>query len=183
MAGDDVGALGAPSVARVEVVALRQRERRGAKECLVEAVCILRPPSGPLSKAQKKVAVEKFVHERGGSLTPGDIEYCYHSIVNPGFVGKGRQALMACFGSNGQRYIEECFTQPNEADRLYNIRNAINHGDIDAENPEELLRVEARLRRLFLIVLGMFGRLVPFPYPLDAALEKSGESPPSGGTA
>lgn len=152
-------------------------------ECLVEAVCILQPPSGTLSKAQKKAAVENYVKERGGLLTPGDIDNCYHSIVNPGFVGKGRNALTVCFGSDGQQYIEECFTQSIEADRLYNVRNAINHGDIDAENPEELLRVEARLRRLFMIVWGMFGRLVPFSYPLDPDLEESGESPPSGGTA
>ncbi len=152
-------------------------------ECLVEAVCILQPSSGSLSKLQKKVAVENYVKERGGSLTPGDIENCYRSIVNPGFVGKGRNALTVCFGSDGQLYIDGCFTLPIEADRLYNIRNAINHGDIDAENPQELLRVEARLRRLFMIVWGMFGRLVPFPYPLDSALESSSKSPPAGDTA
>jgi hypothetical protein len=54
--------------------------------------------------------------------------------------------------------------------RLYDVRNAINHGDIDGENPEELARVANRYRRLKLMVLGMFGRLVPFRFPIDSDL-------------
>jgi hypothetical protein len=48
-------------------------------------------------------------------------------------------------------------------ERLYDIRNAINHGDVDAENPNELLRLEARLRRLWLILWRMFGPFVGAP--------------------
>lgn len=57
-----------------------------------------------------------------------------------------------------------------QANRLYDIRNAINHGDIDAENPTEILRVESRLRRLWMIVWRMFGLFVPFPAPADSRL-------------
>ena len=39
---------------------------------------------------------------------------------------------------------------------------------VDAENPDELMRIEARMGRLFIIVWGMFGRLMPFPYPVDS---------------
>ena len=65
------------------------------------------------------------------------------------------------------RYIVECFRLKNRKDRLYDIRNAISHGEVDAENPEELIRIEARRMRLWMIVFGMFGRLVPFRAPSD----------------
>ena len=77
-----------------------------------------------------------------------------------------------CFSDTGNRYIEECFELSPPEDRLYDIRNAINHGDIDAENPEELLRVEARLHRLWMVIWRMFGWFIPFPTPVDTELAK-----------
>jgi hypothetical protein len=143
-----------------------------AFECLVDAVTTLAPPQNRMSQSAKKEAVERYVKDRGGRLTPQDIEHCYRSIVNPGFVGKASHALAVCFGNDAPHYVEECFTRTPKRDQLYLIRNAINHGEVDAENPDELLRVEARIGRLFIIVWGMFGRLVPFPYPLDSELKK-----------
>jgi hypothetical protein len=57
---------------------------------------------------------------------------------------------------------------PERQQRLYQIRNDINHGSVDAENPTELVRVEARLRMLWLIVWRMFGCFLPFPAPADS---------------
>ena len=139
-----------------------------AFECLVDAVNHLVPAQNRLSAAAKTEAVDRYVQDRGGRLSPQDIEHCYRSIVNPGFVGKASHALAVCFNADGPRYVEECFTLTPKRDQLYQIRNAINHGAVDAENPDELLRIEARISRLFIIVWGMFGRLVPFPYPLDS---------------
>jgi hypothetical protein len=50
-----------------------------------------------------------------------------------------------------------------------NIRNAINHGEIDAGNPEELLRIEDKQTRLWMIVFGILGQLISVPRPLDTA--------------
>jgi hypothetical protein len=47
-------------------------------------------------------------------------------------------------------------------------RNAINHGEIDAENPEELARLNARASRLWMIVWRMFGCFIPFGAPMDS---------------
>jgi len=138
-----------------------------AFECLVEAVDILKPRPG-LTKSEKQAQIDEFVRQRDRKLTAEDIQDCYHSVVNPGFVEKASHALSECFGTEGERYAEECFRLPNRPDRLYDIRNAINHGEIDAENPNELLRVEARLRRLWMMVWRMFGRFVPFPAPVDS---------------
>lgn len=105
---------------------------------------------------------------RGGRLTAEDVQKCYQKLVNPGFVSQASHALNVCFGSIGERYTEECFRLFPKEDRLYDIRNAINHGDIDAENLNKLIRVEARLYRLWMIVFRMFGCFIPFPTPVDS---------------
>ena len=83
-------------------------------------------------------------------------------------VGKASHALKECFGDEADKYIEECFRLSVQKERLYDIRNAINHGEVDAENPEELIRIESRLSRLWLIVWGMFGCIIPFSAPVDS---------------
>lgn len=137
-----------------------------AFECLVEAVSILRPQQ-KLSKTDKQARINAFVKAHNGHLTSSDIQDCYQNIVNPGFVGKASHALTVCFGDKAAIYIEECFGLPDRNNRLYDIRNSINHGDIDAEHPEELLRIEFRLHRLWMIVWRIFGRLVPFSAPIE----------------
>lgn len=143
-----------------------------AFECLVEAVNILQPPEKP-SGSDKQSLLDQFFSNRSGKITASTIQTAYQEIVNPGFVGKASHALRVCFPTQAESYIRECFKAEKEDERLYNIRNAINHGEVDSENLEELLRIEGRLRKLWIIVWGMFGRLVPFPYPIDR------ESPPN----
>jgi hypothetical protein len=138
-----------------------------AFECLVKAVQLLHPPP-KLSTAEKNKQIAKFFTERNGELTKANIDACYHKIVDPGFRGEASYALTVCFPEDrfpniANSYIRECFPMPNKADKanyLYNIRNAINHGEIDAENPEELLRVESRLPHLQMMVWRMFDRLL-----------------------
>lgn len=138
-----------------------------AFECLVEAINILRPQQ-KLSKTEKQQRIDDFVSKRSGKLTANDIRECYQEIVNPGLVGKASHALRECFGPDAELYITECFRLPDKRQRLYDIRNSINHGEVDAENPEELHRIESRLVRLWLIVWRMFGCLVPFQAPIDS---------------
>lgn len=137
-----------------------------AFECLVDAVLILRPMQ-KLSRSQKQSRIDDFIAKRDGRLTGADIAECYQQIVNPGLVGRARHALLQCFPVEGEQYAFECFHRPDRNNRLYDIRNAINHGDIDAENPEEHLRVESRLHKLWVIVWRMFGQLVPFNAPIE----------------
>lgn len=137
-----------------------------AFECLVYAVNMLHP-SIETTKLEKQQRIDEYFAEHTDKPTAQDIEWCYRHIVNPGFRSPASHALQVCFDSNSDKYIEECFNLLPERDRLYNIRNAINHGEVDAENPEELIRIESRFSKLFLIVFGMFGRLIPFPAPVD----------------
>lgn len=137
-----------------------------AFECLVEAVCLLRPRP-KLGSAEKQVAIDAFISERKGKLDASAISECYKTFVDPGFVAKASHALKVCFPERAEQYVVECFRMKPERDRLYNIRNAINHGDVDADNPSELLRVEDRHSRLWMIVFGMLGLLIPIDRPLD----------------
>ncbi|MEA3311673.1 MAG: hypothetical protein U9Q76_05595 [candidate division WOR-3 bacterium] len=143
-----------------------------AFECLVEAVNIVQPQE-KLSKSEKQQMIDEFVSRKSGRLTPGDVQQCYQEIVNPGFVGKASHALRVCFDNEAMTYIDECFKRPDEDNRLYNIRNAINHGEVDAQDLEELLRIESRLHRLWMIVWRMFGRIVSFPAPADSELHQA----------
>ena len=128
-----------------------------AFECLVDAVEMIKPQQS-LTRSQKQEKIDEFISQQNaihGRLTAEDIQNCYTNIVNPGFRGKAINALTVCFADPTQ-YIRECFDMPEKRDNLYQIRNAIDHGDIDAENPDEMIRVEWRLSKLYPIILEMF---------------------------
>lgn len=140
-----------------------------AFECLVDAVNIIRPQT-KLPKAEKQKRINEILKSQN-TLTIEDIQKCYTEIVNPGLFGKASHALEICFQNGAQKYINECFRLKDKKNRLYDIRNAINHGDIDAENLDELMRISSRLHKLWIIVWGLFGRLIPFSAPLDKDLD------------
>jgi hypothetical protein len=130
-----------------------------AFECLVDAVCILYPHSKD-SAEKKQQQLDKLLEDHGGKVNAATVQQMSR-IVDPGFVAKASHALRICFPARADAYIHECFKVKPEADRLYDIRNAINHGDIDAANPEELIRVDDKHRRLWMIVFGMLGQFIP----------------------
>lgn len=136
-----------------------------AFECLVDAICELRPRSKE-SQQNRQQRLNEYVAQRGGQLTLEDIRHCNREFVDPGLVAKASHAISQCFDEPA-RYIEECFKIKPKEDRLYNIRNSINHGEIDADNPKELIRVAGKLSRLFIIVWRMLGRLLPLTIPVD----------------
>ena len=137
-----------------------------AFECLVEAVCFL-VPKPKTTMAQKNTAIAAFVSARGGAMDVASVIELYR-IVDAGFVGKASHALRVCFPEDAERYIEECFHREPRDSRLYSIRNAIDHGDIDADNLQEIMRVEGRHRQLWMIVFRMLGRFLPYGAPADS---------------
>jgi len=137
-----------------------------AFECLVEAICLVVPQS-KLTKQQKQDGITQFIADRQGNLDIAALGECYRSFVDPGFVAKASHALRVCCPERAEGYIVECFRIKPDQDRLYAIRNAINHGDIDSDSPQELARVEDKNDRLRMIVFGMLGRFLPFSCPLD----------------
>jgi hypothetical protein len=136
-----------------------------AFECLVETVSIARPRRRP-TKEEKQAKIDQFLADHGGRLTPADVVEL-NRTVDPGFRGKASYALRECFPDKADQFIYECFEAKPDNDRLYQIRNAINHGDIDAGNPDELIRVRDKQSRLWMIVFGMLGQIIPIPTPVD----------------
>ena len=137
-----------------------------AFECLVDAVNIAKPKP-KRTKDEKQELLDKLFEENGKNVSTKFIQDAYINIVNPGLKQKAEHALNVCFGDLANHYMDECFNVEDKDNRLYNIRNAINHGEVDAENPEEHARIQSRLKKLRIMILGMFGRLVPYPYPVD----------------
>jgi len=138
-----------------------------AFECLVEAVCLIRPQN-KMKKQEKQDGINQFAADRKGKLDVASLGECYRLFVDPGFVAKAGHALHVCCPDRADGYINECFRAKPDQERLYAVRNAINHGDIDSDNLQEMIRVQDRLRRLKMIVFAMLGRLIPFSYPLDS---------------
>lgn len=138
-----------------------------ALECLVEAVCLIRVPS-KMRKHEKQNAIAQFVADRQGKLDVNSVSECYRLFVDPGFVAKASHALRECCPDRADGYIHECFRVKPDQERLYAVRNAINHGDIDPDSLQEMMKIEDKLHRLKMIVFAMLGRLIPFSYPLDS---------------
>ncbi len=138
-----------------------------AFECLVEAVCLVRPQN-KMKKKEKQDGITQFVGDRQGKLDVASLGECYRLFVDPGFIAKAIHALRVCCPDRADGYINECFRAKPDQERLYAVRNAINHGDIDSDSLQELIRVEDKLRRLKMIVFAMLGCLIPFSYPVDS---------------
>jgi hypothetical protein len=136
-----------------------------AFECLVDVVHLLRPRPKE-TRASKQAKIDGLLAS-GSTVTPEAIATLYRTVVDPGFTDRGTYALEVCFGEQAPRYIEECFRRPDKENQLYRVRNSINHGDVDAENLEELARVQDRLGRLGILILMMFGRIVAMKAPVD----------------
>jgi hypothetical protein len=142
-----------------------------AFECLIDAVHAIKP-NRLASRREKQAMIEAFFDSRNGLLTAENIQECFRTIVDTGLRGKAKYALEICFGKEvADAYIGECFGPPSH-ESLYAIRNSINHGDIDAENPEELIRIQSKLSRLWMIVWRMFGRFIPFAAPIESVVPR-----------
>lgn len=137
-----------------------------AFECLVDAILLLHPMP-KISKNEKQKQIDEFISDRRRKLTVQDIEKCYRTIVNPGLIKRAEHAFKICFGQDADRYIKECFKTRDPENSLYNIRNSINHGEIDACDPFEDARVNQAKCRLHTIIWQMFGQILPLKVPDD----------------
>ena len=135
-----------------------------AFESLVEAVLIFRPEKKQPG-IEKQAALTEHFRER--KLDINSVTEAYQQIVNPGFVGKAIYALKVCFPNESEAYIEHCFRMKPAKDRLYDIRNSINHGDASTDDFGELHRVASRWLKLWMIVFGMLGIFLPIDRPID----------------
>jgi len=149
-----------------------------AFECLVEAFLKCKPMP-KLSRSEKQSQIDAVVHAKGGKLLASDVEELYRTIVNVGLKGKARHVFASYLAHDADRYMLECFDSSIRKNRLYDIRNAINHGTIDFSNQDELMRIRPRLLQLKFIVLRMFGLLIPVRTPIDTLYQDRHPAKPS----
>jgi hypothetical protein len=141
-----------------------------ALECLTEAICDAVPPK-KLSKVEKTQGVSRFFRDLGRIPGPADVDECYRLYVDPGFRQRARHALRQAFGVVGEQYYKECFEKKPETERLYQIRNDINHANIVEFKLDDRLRVGNGLVRLRLIVLNLLSLLTDQGLVLDSAVQ------------
>jgi len=149
-----------------------------AFECLVAAVTADHPMSKP-TKPERQKAIDDLLDAWRTNDDPcptlnRERVTKLNQIVDPGLPVRSEHVFKVLFSDDAQvrKYMDQCFRRSDEQNRLYQVRNDISHGNIDASDLRELIRVEARVIELWLIVWGMFGRLVPFSTPADGDFHK-----------
>ena len=114
-----------------------------AFEGLVHAICSVRPLA-KRDHSEKQQAIHCAIARGNGSLTPKNLARLYRLVVEPGFRVLAEHAINVSLSRDADLVNKECFELLPKSDRLYAIRNAINHGDIDAECYSTLARLRAR---------------------------------------
>lgn len=125
-----------------------------AFECLVEAVVLLSPPR-KLSRNEKIEALNSRLATAGGRLDPALVSAMYREIVDTGFREKAIYALRLCAGTEADEMIRQAFNYEPKTQSLYSLRNAINHGTIDVNDPETTMLLEYRFGSIFRLIKAM----------------------------
>jgi len=125
-----------------------------AFECLVEAVNLITPRE-KLSQEKKRQQIRERLAKVGDKVGPGDIEKIYQEVVNPRLRPKAKHAITLCAGDAATDFIRECFDVEPEEQQLYKLRNAINHGTLDIDDPETIILLESRFPKLRTLVFTM----------------------------
>lgn len=129
-------------------------------ECLVDAINI-HDPVIKMTRPEKVKEINKLYEENGKELTLDFINKA-KKIVEPGIKRKAMHALNLCFKDDADYYIYESFEREDLENRLYNVRNQINHGEVDPENQIELARIQSRLKVLWFMIQGVFQYFLPY---------------------
>ena len=138
-----------------------------AFECLVDAINYQNPRK-KLSKDEKRKQLRQLLAKGADKITIEMVQEFCQTVIDPGLKDKAVHALQICYKNEHERFVDECFFTSERHDRLYEIRNAINHGEVDAENMMEVLRIRSRFKILWHIVWSMFGYLLGYKVGIEA---------------
>ena len=148
----------APEVYRLDLLR-RYAGYWNAFECLVDAVCLLKPPPD-LSAQQKADGIRDFIVAHGGTLGPAELAACHARYAEPGFIARATHALGASFGPAAKEHVDLCFHARPERSRLYHLSRAVIGGSVDVDSLKERVRIEGCQARLTRIVSGMLASLL-----------------------
>lgn len=122
-----------------------------AFECLVEAANLLVPPR-KLTRTEKNAALNARLAESNGVLNVAIVAAMYREIIDRGLREKAAHAVRLCSEDDADGWIADAFAYRPPEHGLYAIRNAINHGTIDVNDPETVMLVDSRFSSLFRLV-------------------------------
>lgn len=98
------------------------------------------------------------------SIRAGDILHCFNNFVNYSIAQQMKDALKDLIGEEqGTECIYQCFEIKPENNRLYQIRNDINHGNIRENSAEDYQRVYLRGMLLEHIVMAALCAKLKYP--------------------
>ena len=92
------------------------------------------------------------------SVGPGDIANIFHEVVDPGFRAEAAHTLRTWLPEQADHFLVQCFQFVPRERSLYTLRNSINHGAIDINDPEATLIVSARFSELWMLDFSLFRR-------------------------
>jgi hypothetical protein len=134
-----------------------------ALECLIQAVEFIKPPAKP-SKNEKNAAVAAFFLRLARPPTAADVADCFHQLVNPGIKSRARNAFEFAESTDKEfRAVDAfdmCFDREPSDQRLYQVRNDIDHGNIVEFQLATRQRVQKCLGELSSIVLRLLHAVV-----------------------
>ena len=122
-----------------------------AFELLVDAANFVVPLKRQ-PRDERTQLVRERVREAGDSIGLSDIAAMYREVVDPGLRRKAEHALAVCTGADAPILVKECFDHEPSDYSLYAIRNSINHGTVDVDDPETAMLVEERFPMLSSVV-------------------------------
>ena len=98
-------------------------------------------------------AIQQYLKSKT-KIKPGHIQHCYNNFVNYSIKEQMKDALKVIMGEEqAVQAIYQCFEVKPEKDRLYQIRNDINHGNIRENSGRDYERVRYRGMLLWNIVM------------------------------
>lgn len=109
-------------------------------------------------------------------IKAGHILECYNRFVNSSIVHQMKEALTEMIGDDlAKQVIYQCFEVKPEKNRLYQIRNDINHGNIRENFGQDYERVYLRGMLLREVVMQLFYQLLGYPISLGMDLNTLAE--------
>ena len=103
-------------------------------------------------------------------IAAGNILECYNKFVNYSIARQMKDALdsMKIGQEQGKQLVYQCFEIVPQEDRLYLIRNDINHGNIRENSPQDLERVYLRGLLLSRVVWALLYYKLGYPGPMES---------------
>lgn len=109
-------------------------------------------------------------------ITAGHILHCYNNFVNYSIKEQMKDALKAMIGDEqASHVIYQCFEIKPDEDRLYQIRNDINHGNIRENSGHDYEKVYYRGMLLWHIVMSLIHQKLGHPISIGMSVNKLAE--------